>query len=120
MASPRSQFLPALLDAITHDERIVGVLEYGSASRGEADEYSDCDLIIILRDQETCLEFNSIWKEWLSLSGDVLSAYLGMTGAPWSILRTDAGLLRVDLAFYHLEDALQQLHEWHTRPRSVE
>ena len=50
--------LRAMVDAISRFKGVVGVLLFGSVARGDYDEYSDYDLLVIFEDKP------SMWQCW--------------------------------------------------------
>ena len=53
--------LSRLVDAITKVDGVLGIILFGSAARGDKDEYSDYDLLVLFRDE------NSLWSQWNTL-----------------------------------------------------
>lgn len=53
--------LSRLVDAITKVDGVLGIILFGSAAREQQDEYSDYDLLVLFRDEE------SLWSQWNSL-----------------------------------------------------
>jgi len=53
--------LGRLVDAITRVDGVLGIILFGSAVRGERDEYSDYDLLVLFRDEK------SLWSQWNTL-----------------------------------------------------
>jgi len=50
--------LGRLVDAITKVDGVLGIILFGSAARGDLDEYSDYDLLVLFRDEK------SLWSQW--------------------------------------------------------
>jgi predicted nucleotidyltransferase len=48
----RERWLAAAVERLQSDERLVGGYLYGSLGRGDADEWSDIDLAVIVRDRD--------------------------------------------------------------------
>jgi hypothetical protein len=48
----RATMISRLLAAARQDERIVGLLEYGSGSEGRSDQYSDLDVAVFIREPD--------------------------------------------------------------------
>ncbi|CAN5207867.1 hypothetical protein BH23CHL1_BH23CHL1_26190 [soil metagenome] len=61
--SPPARFRKRLLEAAAQDDRIVGVLDYGSSSEGRADGWSDVDVAVFIRDDDLAA-FEREWKSW--------------------------------------------------------
>lgn len=53
--------LSRLVDAITKVDGVLGIILFGSAARGDQDEYSDYDLLVVFRDEK------SLWSQWDTL-----------------------------------------------------
>jgi predicted nucleotidyltransferase len=53
--------LSRLVDAITKVDGVLGIILFGSTARGDKDEYSDYDLLVLFRDE------NSLWSQWNTL-----------------------------------------------------
>jgi len=53
--------LSRLVDAITKVDGVLGIILFGSAARGDLDEYSDYDLLVLFRDEK------SLWSQWNTL-----------------------------------------------------
>ncbi|MGQ9543434.1 MAG: nucleotidyltransferase domain-containing protein [Candidatus Bathyarchaeia archaeon] len=60
MKSQREQVydLSRLVDAIVRVDGVVGIILFGSAARGDLDEYSDYDLLVLFTDEK------SMWSQW--------------------------------------------------------
>ncbi len=107
-----------LIAAAEHDPRIVGIVDYGSSSEGRADQWSDVDVALFLRDADFD-EFERGWKDWAAQFGPLLLAYVGGVGHPWAVYDTQPLPLRVDFAF-HRESALDVMLTWPNAPISAE
>jgi len=53
--------LSRLVDAITKVDGVLGIVLFGSAARGDQDEHSDYDLLVLFRDEK------SLWSQWDTL-----------------------------------------------------
>ena len=116
--SSREEMLARLRAASEADPRIVGLLDYGSGSFGRADEWSDVDVAVFLRDAD--LEpFTRDWKAWAGQFGRLLLAYAGHIGHPWTVYEAEPLPLRVDFDL-HPESAMVRLPNWPNSPVSVE
>lgn len=113
----QDEFRYRILDAIRADERIVGCVDYGSASEGRGDEWSDLDFGLFIRDVDLA-SFERGWKLWVAQFGDLLLAYVGGVGHPWAVYDTSGLPLRVDFAF-HAESTLERVLSWPNSPVSV-
>ncbi len=85
-----------LIEAARTDERIMGLLDYGSSSLGRADEWSDIDVSLFIRDED-CAAFKRDWKSWAAQLGELLLAYIGGVG---DIMMLRAILLKSLIAGY--------------------
>src|SRR5205823_45277 len=99
----RADLTQRIINAATRDPRIVAVVDYGSTSEGRADEWSDIDLALFIRDADYA-EFARDWQSWAAQFGPLLLAYVGGIGHPWTIYDTAPLPLRVDFAL-HRESA---------------
>jgi predicted nucleotidyltransferase len=74
--------LARLREAAAGDERIVGLVEYGSGAEGRADAWSDLDVTLFVRD----VDFDAFSREWPEALAErvqaVLSAALNDTLRP--------------------------------------
>jgi len=50
--------LSRLVNAITKVDGVLGIILFGSAARGDRDEYSDYDLLVLFKDEK------SLWTQW--------------------------------------------------------
>jgi hypothetical protein len=110
--------LVQLQEVAARDERIVGLVEYGSGAEGRADEWSDLDVTLFVHDAYF-EAFSREWVAWAGQLGSLLLAYVGHIGHPWTVYDAEPIPLRVD--FYLLPEArldgvLQEL----TSPTSVD
>lgn len=106
-----------MLTAAEHDPRIVGVVDYGSSSEGRADEWSDVDVALFLRDADFD-DFGRGWKGWAARLGPLLLAYVGGVGHPWAVYDARPLPLRVDFAF-HRESGMDVMLTWPNAPISA-
>lgn len=106
-----------ILNAIHTDKRIVGCVDYGSASEGRGDEWSDLDFALFIRNADLSA-FEQGWKPWAAQFGPLLLAYVGGVGHPWAVYDTGGLPLRVDFAF-HAESTLGQVLGWPNSPVST-
>src|SRR5260370_13502715 len=85
-----------LINAARTDERIVGLIDYGSSSQGRDDQWSDIDVSLFIRDADLAA-FKRNWKSWAAQLGDLLLAYIG--GGGHSLPRSPAPPRPLPLAF---------------------
>lgn len=117
LATLRSDLRQRVLAAAHHDERIVGVLDYGSSSEGRADALSDLDLALFVQDS-AFESFYATWQAWTAQLGPLLLAYVGGVGHPWTVYDATPLPLRVDFAF-HRSSALDVVLSWPNAPSST-
>lgn len=115
--SASESLLRRILAEARADEHIVGVVDYGSSSEGRADEWSDLDLTLFIRDADF-EAFAREWKPWAAQFGELLLAYVGGVGHPWTVYDTAPLPLRVDFEFQR-ESEIARLHDWPNSPASV-
>ena len=113
----REEMTRRLLDAAVSDPRVVGLVDYGAAGEGRADEWSDVDAALFIRDADFG-EFEREWKTWAAQFGRLLLAYVGGVGHPWAVYDARPLPLRVDFAF-HRESALEVISTWPNSPAST-
>ncbi len=113
----RATMISRLLAAARQDERIVGLLEYGSGSEGRSDQYSDLDVAVFIREPDFA-PFEQEWQAWASRLGPLLLAYLSGVGHPWTVYDATPLPLRVDFVFYP-DTAAEQILTWPSAPTSV-
>jgi hypothetical protein len=106
-----------IVRAAERDPRVVGIVDYGSSSEGRADEWSDVDVAIFIRDADF-EEFERDWKEWATQFGPLLLAYVGGVGHPWAVYDARPLPLRVDFAF-HRESGMEVMLTWPNAPDSA-
>lgn len=119
MTEPPSamHFRQRLLEVATRDERIVGVLDYGSSSEGRADASSDVDVALFIRD-DVFDAFEREWKQWAEQFGTLLLAFISPFEHPWVVYDAEHLPLRVDFDF-HRESGVDDLSEWPNTPEST-
>src|SRR5690348_15649779 len=94
-SSARASLLQHVLAAARTDERVVGVVDYGSSSEGRGDEWSDLDLTLFIREADYDA-FARDWKRWAEQFGTLLLAYIGGVGHPWTVYAAQPIPVRVD------------------------
>jgi hypothetical protein len=114
----RSQMILQLRAVAERDERIMGLLDYGSSSEERADEWSDIDVAFFIRDEDLTY-FHTEWRVWVQQFGQVLLAFPGVAEHPWTIYAAQPVPLRVDFAF-HAVSAIEDILAWPNSPSSVE
>src|SRR5712692_7429615 len=95
----RTSMIQRLIAAAKDDSRIVGLVDYGSSAEGRADEWSDIDVAVFVRDDEF-VEFERDWISWASQFGQLLLAYVSGVGHAWTVYEATPIPLRVDFAFH--------------------
>lgn len=115
---PRAAFLERLLAATRDDPRIVGLLDYGSGGFGRADEWSDVDVAVFVRDADLDA-FAAGWREWAAQFGTLLLAYRGRYQHPWVIYDTAPLPLRVDFDLWP-ESRVVAVETWANSPTRLE
>lgn len=76
MQKVRSSVLSELVDRVSPTPGVVAIVLFGSVARGEADEYSDLDLLILFKDRA------SLWDGWNSLFKEIGSMNLNIHAIP--------------------------------------
>ncbi len=117
LATLRAHIRQQVVIAAQLDQRIVGVVDYGSSSEGRADPLSDLDLGLFL-DDRALIAFEHEWKTWAAQFGPLLLAYVGGAGHPWTVYDATPLPLRVDFAF-HRASALDIVRTWPNAPIST-
>lgn len=107
-----------LIEAARADERIVGLVDYGSSGQGRGDQWSDIDVSLFIRDADLAA-FKQNWKNWAAQFGELLLAYIGGVGHPWTVYAASPVPLRIDFNFYG-ESEIAQIMSWPYSPQSVE
>lgn len=112
------QLRARLLQAARDDPRIVSLVDYGSSSEGRADEWSDLDFALFIRDADFD-GFWASWREWAGQCGDLLLGYVGYVGHPWAVFAADPMPLRVDFDLFR-ESQADGLRDWPNSPVSFD
>lgn len=107
-----------ILKAVRDDPRIVSLVDYGSSSEGRADEWSDLDFALFIRDEDFD-DFWANWRDWAGQCGDMLLGYVGYVGHPWAIFAAEPMPLRVDFDLFR-ESGVETLLTWPNSPLSVD
>ncbi|KAF2073700.1 hypothetical protein CYY_004988 [Polysphondylium violaceum] len=122
-----STFIKSLIDLLNHDNRIDSLLGAGSMIHGGFDEYSDIDLIIVIK-SEFYSDVMSKRKEFANSLNGLLSSFTGEhVGEPRLLicLYSVPELLHVDLKFVNIDHLNQGLIEnpiilWTSQKSTVE
>ena len=116
---PRETVLQKLVASAKADPRVVGVVDYGGASQGRLDAWSDIDVVLAIKDEDFA-DFDRQWRTWVLRLGDVLLAYIsGMNGAPCVVVDVERFPVRVDLALFRESKLLAEMSGWPNSPTSV-
>lgn len=115
--SARTLFRQLLIEGVQSDERIVGLLEGGSGSEGRADQWSDLDVFLFIRDTDMEV-FLHEWKQWVQQYGHLLLAYQPETFIAWTIFHAQPVPLRVDFRFLPASQ-IEKVDTWPTSPSSL-
>ena len=99
----RIEMIKRLYEAAVQDDRIVGLVDYGSGGQGRIDEWSDIDVAVILSDRDYS-DFQQEWITWAKQFGEILLANKHNAGFPWTIYSAEPVPLRVDFVFYPESD----------------
>ncbi len=105
-------FLDSALPVLQSDERILGLAVGGSLASGEADEYSDLDLVVVAESAHASDIMHSR-QEIAKGLGRLLAAFSGEHVAEPRLLICLYGppLLHVDLKFLALDEVSERLEE---------
>jgi hypothetical protein len=114
----REKIRQQLIAAAAADPRVAGLVEGGAGAEGRGDDWSDLDVALFLRD-EAYDAFVREWQAWAAQFGDLLLAYVGGVGHPWTVYAAEPLPLRVDFAFLRLS-AVDELRDWSVAPASVD
>lgn len=113
----RAVFLKRLIERVQSDERIIGLLQGGSGAEGRADQWSDLDVFLFVRDTER-EAFLQEWNQWVEPCGHLLLAYQPERFIAWTIFHADPDPLRVDFRFL-LASEIESVPTWPTSPSSL-
>lgn len=109
-----------LCEAAERDERVVGLVDYGSGGQGHVDAWSDIDVAVILSDADSSA-FQNGWIAWAAQFGEILLANRHDGGFPWTIYQAEPIPLRVDFVFYSMFDlSLGRFWVWPTDSASIQ
>ncbi len=113
-----SEMVRRLREAAQRDPRIVGLVDYGSSSEGRLDEWSDVDVAVFNRDADFDA-FSADWKTWAAQFGELLLAYVGQIGHPWTVFAAEPVPLRVDFDLFR-ESWMDRFPLWPNSPLSLD
>ena len=112
--------LQRVIDAARVDQRITGLLDYGSRSEGRADEWSDVDLEVFIRDEDYDA-FDQEWEGWAAQFGPLLLAFVGDIDNHWVAYEHHPAPLRADFSLHRASvAATDTLSTWPNAPLSVD
>ncbi len=114
----RNGMIQRLIAVARTDPRIVGLFDYGSSNAGRADEWSDVDAAVFIRDEDLDA-FSKNWASWAAQFGPLLLAYVYLPGHPWAVYDAIPIPLRVDFALV-AESRMAEMLDWTTAPVSIE
>jgi lincosamide nucleotidyltransferase len=102
------------------DDRVVGLVDYGSTSEGRGDRWSDVDCSLFIQPADHAA-FVDEWKAWIGRIGPVLLSFTGDIGNHWSVVEGSEFPVRVDLNIYPADaEHLEKLATWPNAPVSVD
>lgn len=106
-------FIGKSLDVFKEDNRLIGVAAAGSYIRKEMDEFSDVDLVIVVKPES----YEQIMSERFEIAnklGNLLSVFTGEhVGEPRLLICLyDEPLIHVDLKFVSLDDVAHRVEEF--------
>src|SRR6266704_2845714 len=99
----RTEMVKRVYEVAIQDDRIVGLVDFGSGGQGRVDEWSDIDVAVILRDEDYPA-FLQDWIKWVNQFGGILLVNKHNAGSPWTIYAAEPVPLRVDFVFYAESD----------------
>lgn len=109
-----------IVEAVAGDERLMGLVDYGSTSEGRGDRWSDVDCSLFIRPEDHAA-FISGWEAWIAQFGPVLLCFVGDICNFWSVLEGETFPIRVDFNFLAAtEEEMLAMHEWPNAPSSVD
>jgi len=90
---PQDRLIARLAQVCRHDERLLAAMHYGSYTRGEADQYSDLDIMLYFADEAVA---NIDQRAWLNQIAPVELFYVNEFGNSLAIFE---GLVRGEFHF---------------------
>jgi len=113
----RTELLKNITEHVCANAHIVALIDYGSSSENRSDAWSDLDLAIFIHD-EAFEDFNASWKDWAAQFGNLLLAYIGGIGHPWTVYRAEPIPTRVDFTFFRASE-FDKILAWPCSPASI-
>jgi len=112
LPAPHAAFLEGLLQRLSADSRIIGILAGGSYLTNALDQYSDLDLVIAVEERD----YAQVMREREALAGTLGSLLASFTGEHVGeprlfICLYEEPLLHVDLKFVTLEDLAERVED---------
>lgn len=114
----RHEMLRRITAAAMADPRIVGLRDFGSSAEGRADEWSDVDVEVFIRDDDYDA-FERAWVAWASRFGRLLLSFVGEIDNHWTVYDGTPAPLRVDFSL-HRASEIADTAKWPNAPLSVE
>lgn len=109
-----------LVDHARADERVVGMLDYGSTSEGRDDRWSDVDSSLFIRPEDYDA-FVAGWNSWQGRLGTVLLHYKPIDICWWSIFDGAEFPIRLDVNLFPADDEhMRKIRTWPNAPESVD
>lgn len=109
-----------LVQTVLADDRVLGLLDYGSTSEGRGDHWSDVDSSLFIRPDDYD-QFVAEWNVWQQQLGTVLLHYKPIDICWWSAFDGAEFPIRADFNLYPAdEEHLSQLRTWPNAPISVD
>jgi len=109
-----------IVEAVTADDRLMGLVDYGSSSENREDRWSDVDCSLFIR-PEDYPEVVAAWQVWIGQFGPLLLSFVGDIGNYWSVIEGESFPIRVDFNFYPADDEhVAAMETWPNAPSSVE
>ncbi|MGN6031470.1 MAG: hypothetical protein ACTHQE_07370, partial [Thermomicrobiales bacterium] len=109
-----------LVEAVQADDRVTGLLDYGSTSEGRGDRWSDVDSSLFIRPADYDA-FVAEWASWQGQLGTVLLHYKPIDICWWSVFDGAEFPIRLDVNLYPADgEHLGLLHTWPNAPISVD
>ncbi|MGC4193027.1 MAG: hypothetical protein QM589_17920 [Thermomicrobiales bacterium] len=122
LAAPRNhhELRRRLVDAAIADDRVIGLIDYGSTSEGRGDRWSDVDSSLFIR-PAAYDRFVAEWNTWQQQLGTVLLHYKPIDICWWSAFDGAKFPIRADFNLYPAdEEHLRQIRTWPNAPISVD
>ncbi|HWV36756.1 MAG TPA: aminoglycoside 6-adenylyltransferase [Thermomicrobiales bacterium] len=108
-----------IAEAVAADDRLVGLVDYGSSSEHREDRWSDVDCSLFIR-PEDYPTFVADWQAWIAQFGPLLLSFVGDIGNYWSVIEGESFPIRIDFNFYPADDEhIAAMETWPNAPASV-